>query len=508
MLSAEELVVFAGPALERARVAIVGMVDDAALAEVSARSIHRFEADPTRVSGDIAHFPGTFSVRDGAYDVVVCTDIAALTDVRTALVEFRRVLGRNGILVLASDNHDRNAALGTGKGGLGYYELYDTVALQFHSVRMYGAASFFGHSVSELGNEDPDVAVDGSLATDDKIPDGYVVVASQTEERVIPGYALIELSKEQILDAVDSKDDEPLVSQTFVGEDELRANNLELVEARHEIDRLARALHDERSAHEESRRALRELGDLQATAASLQDALLREREKTSAFEKEIGLERARATDRSREVQSLGRELEELRADTSGKDASAKVEKLTAELGRASAELARATEALAKKAAALTTLEKRVEELSKVEERAKAEERTRPEERVKEEERIRAEERAKTEERIRAEERAKPAVKEATSDESERTAEVASYEGKVKELGHEIEKMRRALADRGRIVEDLLRSPTPADETALRGKVDHLALEVARRESEVRASAWRIAELEEQLKRRDSRPARS
>jgi hypothetical protein len=97
----------------------------------------------------------------------------------------------------------------------------------------------------------------------------------------------------------------------------------------------------------------------------------------------------------------------------------------------------------------------------------------------------------------AEERALAAEKRAQENDS--GDEIAALEARLKERAKAISDLEREVRRREKIAKELvmtLEQQIPED--ALRAKLDGLAVELARRHSELEASKWRVAELEQKL----------
>jgi hypothetical protein len=193
------LALYLEPLVHDARVVVVGSADSGApelLLELGARSVHVFELDAVRAKQaapirgiTVAMLPPhDFDVRDGAFDVALVPDLSALPDPPASLARLRRVLGAEGTILVAAPNPES-----VGRG-IGYYELYDLVALQFATVKMIAAVPFSGTTLAELGVDgQPDVSVDTQLAGPAAPPLMFCAVASQREEIETSQYAIIQL---------------------------------------------------------------------------------------------------------------------------------------------------------------------------------------------------------------------------------------------------------------------------------------------------------------------------
>jgi SAM-dependent methyltransferase/peptidoglycan hydrolase CwlO-like protein len=122
--------------------------------------------------------PGALELEDGAFDVIAVAGGLEVLRRRRVLEELRRVLRRDGVLVLAAPSSDRPRA---GEGA-SYFELVDRLEPAFAPVRMVALAPFVGMSLVGYGDTDDPTAVelDTSLLDvldrpDDEVTD-YVAV--------------------------------------------------------------------------------------------------------------------------------------------------------------------------------------------------------------------------------------------------------------------------------------------------------------------------------------------
>lgn len=185
------LSVYLEPVAEDARVLVVGDVDaelSTRLEELGARSVHRLEAG--------------LEVRDGAFDVAVVPDLNALDDIAGTLSRLRRVVDARGAVIAlgrarteARDVKDDFPELAPAM--LGYAELYDQFALRFEHVAMTGVVPFRGVVFAELGHEESDVGVSvDTRLVDAPPPDVFVVVASREPIPLDP-YAIIQVGSQE-----------------------------------------------------------------------------------------------------------------------------------------------------------------------------------------------------------------------------------------------------------------------------------------------------------------------
>lgn len=185
------LSVYLEPIAEDARVLVVGDVDaelSTRIADLGARSVHRLE-------------PG-LEVRDGAFDVAVVPDLNVLDDIAGSLSRLRRLVDARGAVIALgrARTEAREATSDTfpdlAPAMLGYAELYDQFALRFEHVSMTGVVPFRGVVFAELGHEESDVGVSvDTRLVDAPPPDVFVVVASREPVPLEP-YAIIQVGSE------------------------------------------------------------------------------------------------------------------------------------------------------------------------------------------------------------------------------------------------------------------------------------------------------------------------
>jgi hypothetical protein len=384
-----------------ARAVIVGDASAAPrLLEIGARSVHVFDPDETRAAMatpprgvQVQVLPDhDFDVRDGAFQIGLIPDLAALPDTAATLARLRRVLGADGVLLACASNPDV-----TGEG-IGYYDLYDKVALQFAAVRMIGVIEFSGTTLAELGGEDeqPDVSVDTQLIDEPAPPYAFCALASQSEEVRLAPYAIVQHAP--LAEAPSAVFSPPLFSPPPLPlrESEISPPPASLAETiSPDVDRIA------------------VLEAALADTSERLDEALRKTEKTTEL-----------------FSDLQKSLDDARA------AKALAEERLKELDN--------SEELARLEAQLEVAEERLKEL----------------------------------------------------DNSE---ELARLEAQLEERGRTIADLEKEVRRREKIAKDLIMALEQKEVgEEVRDKIDALALELARRHSELEASKWRVAELERKL----------
>ena len=129
------------------------------LLRAGARSVHHYASDRDRQSVPVRldrtllvrDLPaGEFDVREGAFDLVVVDELAALGDPSAWLGRFRRLLGASGVLVLgatrATGQHPSDD-----EGAFSLHELAELLSVQFAWIDLRGLASFHGMLVAPIG---------------------------------------------------------------------------------------------------------------------------------------------------------------------------------------------------------------------------------------------------------------------------------------------------------------------------------------------------------------------
>jgi hypothetical protein len=498
------LCVYAEPLAAGRRVVVVGDASlgvGALLASLGARVVHIYDpnADRARAYGEQGRGvavrplpPEGFEVRDGAFDLAIVPDLASASEPAALLGRLRRLVGPEGAVLVAARNPD----VADGKRAIPYEELYDMVALQFESVRMIGEVPFTGVTLAELGEieEEAQVSVDTQLGPEDRTPYVFIALGSQEDLRLDP-YALVQLPRPPFAhEAPRAADDDAL--RAVLAEQTLRAELLE----RQLEDARQTAQHAAAEGEGARQRRVAELqAHIAATEARSGEHFVRaERlaQEVSALEEEV----ARLRERAVELEEQASDYKRMRAHaevelTAVRASFTEVEDRLAqamnelEITRAAADVPQIDpEAVARLAARADVAEARASELE-TDIASIAE--------------LHAEELAQLEGVLR--ERARSAqvleqellrrerlVKELVTAVEEASAggpyKDASAGGAYKKVGAEAPAAPEA--------EELAEARREAH--ALRDKLDRLALELARREGEIEARGWKVAELEERL----------
>jgi predicted O-methyltransferase YrrM len=130
---------------------------------------------------------GSVELEDGSFDIIFVPDGVDVLRRRSVLAELRRLLVRQGHLVLCGLSADRRGA----PGGASFYEFRDRLERLFAPVRMIAQAPFVGFSLVEYADDagSPGIELDTSLlevagGSSDAEPSEYVAICGG------PGMAL------------------------------------------------------------------------------------------------------------------------------------------------------------------------------------------------------------------------------------------------------------------------------------------------------------------------------
>ena len=519
----DALLVYAEPLATGAHAVVVGDAGSSVadrLLELGARGVLVFDPDGARAAKAARTAPRgvtvralnvDLDVRDGAFDLAVVPDLALLDDPRRAVARLRRAVASSGAVVAMGRarsaglpaNVDIEGPFGAelGPAVVEYAELYELFAGEFEDVSLVGVLPFQGVVFAELGTEDeaPAVSVDTRLSAGDP-PSVFVVVASNAqrddEERAaLDPYAIVQVPERIELQREDSFAVEAVVAAAQLRVEVLSA---QLEEAREGLvvadvrsveiaARLDRAVAERDAALTRAMELETILGASQQTLATLERRLLEaeqgmlERDdRLAALSAELDARHSATQahvppDEVREL-SLRAENAEAALALALADIAARDEEAAQPLDSAHPEL---VEAVARAERAETALALHVADLAHVAE-AHAAETAGYEEQLRERARV-----------IAALER-----------------EVGRREQLVKELVASLEESREGTTN-GVVFESAvpLSAPAPRRDPALereaarlRQKLDELAGEIARREGELTARAWRITELENERAR--------
>lgn len=483
----DALLVYAEPLAADAYAVVIGNAETAVadrLLESGARSVHVIDADAARASAVSRAAPrgvtvrplgADLDVRDGAFDLAVVPDLALVDEPQRVLSRLRRAVGRSGTVVAMG--RTRTDARGDEPFGeelapasLEYGELYELFANEFEQVTLIGVVPFRGVVFAELGTDDesPAVSVDTRLASG-AAPSIFAIVARGAEsgndtQPSLDPYAIVQLPAEEsaLADEADEADEADGFEAAAMAAAQLR------------VGVLAAQLEETRDHYAVlEARAGDLLGRLERAVAERDAALTRAMELEtilSAAQQALGLLEQRILEAERGMLERDDQLAALHAEL---DARESLEGAAVANGEVlHAHLARAENAEAALALNIADLAQVVE--------AHAGETAGYEEQLRERARVIAQ---LEREILRREALVKELV--ASLEESRDGASTDAVFEAAAPLAPSAP--RRESAPQHTALED--------ENVRLRQKLDELASEIARREGELTARAWRITELE-------------
>ena len=488
------LSVYVEPLVADARVAVVG---DGELGlherflELGARTVHLYDPDPERVARTAKEVPrgvsvrvlrDEFDVRDSAFDLVVIPDVGLLPDAAAAIVRLRRVVDPRGAVVAMG--RARTAASDPSvfpefaPAAVEYAELYDLFALQFESVTMTGVLPFAGVVFAELGaGDDLAVSVDTRLVEPE--PPGVFVVVAGRESSSLDPYAIVQVNsapqgEPDAFDAVAVTI--PAVARFDSREQDLAAAlaamqiKAELLGGQLDEQRARLARVDQLGADPESRfeRLALERDAAITRAAELEGILVAAQQGLAVLERRLLVAEEGVLERDEQIAALNAELD-------AHDTHASTSEMVTREQADPALLVRVAEALARAEHAEALLARHHADLAHVSD-------------------AHASETEGLEEQLRERARVIAALEK----------ELARREQIVRELVASLEEARDAHAGPAAALQfesvPTVPGVAPHEVARLRRKLDDLALDVARRDGELAAQAWRITELENEKDR--------
>ena len=522
----DALLVYAEPLASGAHVLVIGDAESPVaerLLELGARGVLVFDPDPARAADAVraghatrGATPGVsirplgdeLEVRDGAFDIAVVPDLAELSDPRATIARLKRAVAKTGAIVAmgrasVGDDVQGEEAFSTelGPAALAYDDLYDAFASELDDVTLVGVVPFKGVVFAELGIEEeaPAVSVDTRLASAPP-PSVFVVVASKAPPAQRRGgvtldpYAIV-----QVPDVEKATPDESIALEAAFAASKLKS---ELLAAQLDETRERLVVADVRTVEAAARldRAAAERDAALTRAMELETVLAASQQTMASLERRLLAAEQGLLERDDRIAALSAELDaqhSARAAAPAFDISeivTRAERAEEALARALAEIAAREENLATRDGA------RVAELDELVARAE-----------------------------RAEAALALNVADLAHVAEAHAAETASYEEQLRDRARVIAGLEKEVVRREQLVKELVASleesregttngvtfeaaaplsvppprPDPAvvEEMArLRNKLDELAAEVARREGELTARAWRITELENERTR--------
>ncbi len=443
------LVVYAESLIVGKRVLVIAQLAEAAsdrLVAIGARSVHLFEPTPSGEQG-----PSRVVIAPlpkGDFDVRDgAFDLAIVPDL-DALPDPQVWLARLR-RILGAEGALLVATQRVEQEA--YYRLYDTVAMQFASVVMHAEVPFSGVVLAELGRtDDVEVSVDTQLMDEPRPPLAFVALASQSPVGLAP-YAIIEAPAEVLQKSFEATPSEQPMA---------------LAQARLQVDLQSTQLDEERAARQHVEHELHRMSDVLAA------------------EKSARATAERAAESAMDVMVLRERVAVL--ETSLQLAEESVEVI-------SARLARTEESLQNKAEEALVLLAEIDAVRSLPPPSLPPPEDDP--------------------------RLAELVQELAHLQEIHAAEVHTFEQQLRARAATISGLEHEARVRERMARELVAHLEEAD-TALRPivderqvaelekKLDLAAMEAARRQSELEARAWRIAELETRLGQQPGRPVES
>lgn len=531
----DALLVYAEPLAAEAHAVVLGDAEGpvaSRLLELGARSVLIFDPDPARAADAARNAPrgvtvralvDDLDVRDGAFDLALVPDLSELNDPRETIARLRRAVARNGAVVAMGRAKLGDAegpvpfASDLGPASLEYAELYDLFAIAFEEVSLAGVVPFRGVVFAELGREEDEasaVSVDTRFAPGHP-PSIFAVVARVSPSAARPLHAREPLDPYAIVQIAPDRPS-PNIGREIdaeVAEARLRAELLtsQLDEVRERVLSVD-ALNAEARTHLE--RTVTERDGALTRAMELEAVLAASQQTMGTLERRLLEAEQGMLDRDDRIAALS--AQHSRADTDELDLRSRSEEPTAaQVIDLTPLVDRAEQAEAALAIAVSELASRdaaVREQRGYEEATTA---------------------TLAELRDRAE-RAEAAIALNVADllvvTEAHALETENYEQQLRDRARVVAGLEKELVRREQLVKQLVASleatreaTTPgvvfesaaplsvptrtevradpavvAENTRLRQKLDELAADVARREGELHARGWRIAELENQL----------
>jgi hypothetical protein len=430
----QALAVYAEPLVVRRRAVVFG--------DPAAGVAEKLTELGARMAVPIAPGDADDDLRPGSFDVALVLDLGLYDDPDRVLARASRLVGESGAVVVSAANRDAEPE-GTSRA-FDYYELFDQVAAHFADVRMVAVLPFHGVAMAELGleGESPEVSVDTQLADGRRVPDAFVVVASQRGAALDP-YAIVELPAPETIDAPAEVLDATVAA---LARETLRADALIL-----EVETL--------------KSELGRVGELEREAVDLERDVTMRGQAIAELEREVAVRGQAIVELEREVAVRGQAIVELSAHVEGTRA-------TAEAGAIAAaeveELARRADRAER---ALAQIEP---ELGRVADGHDAE-------------------LARFEEALRDRGQA---VRELEAELARRDRMIRDLVGALEDQGP---------SEVPEATEPAIDDALATENVRLRERVDAMAFEVARREGEAQATTWTIAELERRLAQASTMP---
>jgi SAM-dependent methyltransferase len=480
------------------------------LVERGARLVQVYDADAGRVaeattrnsSRNVSFAPigdGGMAVRDGAFDVGVIENLAAVSDAAGLLRKLKRTLGPRGIALITTPNPDASERLLDVKqpaaSELDYYGLYDVVSQQFEHVRMLGQAPFVGYAIVDFSPDgEPEPTFDaGLLASGSEQPDYFVALAGNVPAR-LEDFSVVQLPWHDVLGAERG--------------DVAKAARAAERDARQRVQVLERELAASRNRREPAPRddqrldaLTRQLAERDQWITQLEARANTADERADETQAELDSEREKLAGYEGEQQTLRSELATLRTELAAARKELEASRAQSSTAQGELEAAQRETAAAQREAAAAQREAAAAQRQLAAEQTELQTTRAAAERAVN---------AHAETLARAEAAEARVASLAELPEVGADDELTRLEGQLMDRGTELRRMERELREAERIGRELVRelslareSSGPAaateDNEELEQKLDRLARANARLEADLVATRWTIEALEGRLR---------
>jgi hypothetical protein len=276
-----------------------------------ARSVHVFDPDPARV----AQATGTNTskqlsfgelnesgllLRDAAFDAAIIENLASVGNIEFVLKAVSRALSARGAALIACANPEVTSPLlqdpNAPQIAIDYYSLYDAVAEEFECVRMLGQTPFVGYAMADFAPEaEPSPALDtGFLPSGAEEPEWFIALASENPV-TLEEYAVVQLPFAQVLKQSNAANESHTLQSSRSSERRLRQRLATLEDENRKLGRVTSAHHD---TDEELERLKRELARRDGWIEELEARAAAADKRADQVESELEAEREKALDES------------------------------------------------------------------------------------------------------------------------------------------------------------------------------------------------------------------
>ncbi len=495
------LAAYGEPLIEGRRVLVYGEATSSLvehLLDRGARTVHVCDRDPGRVaeastqntSRNVSFAPlgdGGMALREGAFDVAIVENLAAVGDVSQALSSVKRALSARGVALIACANPDVDVTLlQTSKApkiSIDYYSLYDAVVEEFEYVRMLGQTPFVGYAIADFAPDaDPLPALDtGCVPGGAEEPEWFIALASH-RALLLDEFAIIQLPFASTWRHSAGDDDDSMLRAARSAERRARQRVAALEAENRRLTRGEARKDDAGDSKLLQKELERRDALIEALEARCTTADARADETQRLFDEYVEAHPRTGETYPPEPSAEEREVEKARVrkfselESQAREATQKVEELESQVREGSRKVGE--------------LEQQIEKLEL--ELKNARERVAAAEEVSEKSRAQVEEARQKEAEL---------LQSMESGATDPEQDVAHLEAQLAERGREIARLERDLSKTEAMARNLLReleeAQASSDEPVRRDlefKLDELAQQNAAREADLVALRWTVAQL--------------